>query len=250
MKILLRYLIILMFAISTFSCKKSELLPEKSFASINVRSKSLVNVPSVLVYVDSTLLDTLDGGAGLSSLLSREKPTMKLSIRDLATGKHLLDSVFKVQIKNNFTFLIDNALGLASFYTPSTKVVSKDSCTFQLFYNSDIGIVPGRKLRFEVYSSPDRGNSFERTSYPDMTVEKGKLSAVYTLPAGGYTATVGYYLKTYDAETGELVCSFEPGFFGYGSPILEQGKNLIFHVKFDYYPDYGNFYNLIDSYPL
>ncbi|RKR83373.1 hypothetical protein BDD43_3580 [Mucilaginibacter gracilis] len=233
------------FAVLLNACKKGEPLPEKSFANITVISKALLDVPPLTVYVDSVLLDTVGGGSAGTILIERKKTTMKLTIKNLQTGKTLLDSTFTVKPKNSFTVLVDNSLGIATFYTPSTKPIPADSGSVQLFCNSVVGGMTGKGLTFKLFTTYDNANTFNPTTYEVKNLENGKLAAPLMLPltkdAVGVMPT--YYIQTVDPDTGTILSNLFPGFSGYGQVTVEPGKNNVVKVDIISDPLYGNFYN-------
>lgn len=234
------------------ACKKGEPIPERSFASITVSSKAMLDVPAVLVYVDDELIDTVSGGGSGAKLISRDKETKTLYIKDLETGKVLLDSVFTVKAKNNFTVLVDKTLGIATFYSAAETVVPADSVSVQLFYNADFGGLTGRKLTFKIFATYDGENSFVATPYEVKGLESGTLSEPllmsYNKDASGVLPT--YCVQTLDAETGDVVMELYTGFWGYGMLMIEPGKNYVNNVKAAGDPTNGYFYDIFQYFQL
>lgn len=247
MKTHLIYILLFSGVLAFSACKKGEPLQEKVFTSITVTSKDLVDVPSVLIYADDVLLDTLDKGASLTSLLKRDKPTIRLSVRSLQTGEHLLDSVFKVQVNNSFTILIDQALNIKQFYKPGVSQVDAQHIRMQLYHKIVFNDVEQKKVNFKFFTRVGSTGAFTPTNYELKNVEFGKLSEPIDLPTDP-TGLFKYYVKTYNSETGDLLIDLYEDYGDGAIFYTVGGKSIVVNVKTDDYPPYGAFYNLLDWY--
>lgn len=244
------YILLLTGLLLLNACKKGEPLAEQSFASITVTSKPLVDVPSVLIYADDVLLDTLDGGATLTNLVPRGKSSIKLSVKDLATGALLLDSVFTPEVNNKFTILVDQALGIRQFFKPAASQVDDQHIRMQFYHRIVVNGVERRKVNFKFFARRGFTGPFTTTDYELKDVEFGKLSPAIDLPLLDPKGDLVYYMRTYDSQSGELLLDIFEDFQGGDIKYYTGGRSIIVNVRSDDYPPDGAYYNFLDAYEL
>jgi len=226
------------------ACKKGEPIETYSFAKFQVNYKSFVDAPDVTVNIDSISMGVLTAGSGVSKLASPGGKKMKLTVKRASTGEVLLDSTFTPGVNNLFTLFISDALGISEFYTPPATQPQPDKIRIQLFHHIKTEVE--HKVNFKFYTDPvGDGSVFEPTEYELNNVAYGQLSEVIDLPGDAQ-----YYIKTYDAETGEILLDLFEGFYGYGLISADLGKQEIIEVVAPYDPEFGIFYDIFKIYPL
>ncbi len=198
------------------SCTKERQVEEHEYAKIEVVYKNFDQAPDIELELDNGPIGSLNAGQSKTELMIRTGETNRLSIKRLSTGALLLDTVFQPQQQNKFTVWITDLLKIAAFYTQ--PVISPDSTKLRVL-NNTIVQGAGRKVNFKFFRQLNRTlTGFEELAgYELRNVEYGKLSELITLPkvmmpAGQpQTQTSGIYIKTYDAQTGQLLIDLKTG---------------------------------------
>jgi hypothetical protein len=212
--------------IFSMSCQKERPVKEYKFMQLTVDYKSFGSeeTPPVQIWVGNTVIGGVGAGKSFSKLIPRSDSIMDLIIKD-ADLNVLMDTTFVPTIHNNFSIVISNALGFKGFYKDSNP---PDQEHFRLrLVNRLKSSDPNRKLDFKFFRNGDIMFSFyESTSFEIRNVGYGELSESIDLPI---TQLEGidqiYYIKAYDAVTGEVLFDLIPGVDDiiYGALGLDMG---------------------------
>jgi hypothetical protein len=216
-------------------------MPVEAFrhANIFVSYKAFIDAPEVLVLADKDTIGILNAGSAVQRLFPTGGKAMTLTIKNRATGAVLLDSVFTPLPENKFELFITDLLGITQFYQPPANMPDAHTARVQLFHRITYQGAE-KKLNFKFYLANATADSFAETPYVLNNVVYGQPSAFIDLPL---SEGKNYYIKTYDAETGELLLDLFEGFGGYGSMSVTGGKQQVAIVKAADDPNYGIFYD-------
>lgn len=246
-----RYILYLMILVTALlnGCSKEQTIKTGTYAQVNIAIKRFFDLPPTLdIYFNDKKVGNIDqqGIDYFNTLITADGSPVKLTIKQHEGDVKLLETTFTPSKYNGFTIVVDKSLGITEFYiAPPVSDVDADHIRMKLFHRVVVNGVPHNKVNFKFYTRLDFSGDFNDTPFELKNAEAGKLSESIDLPV--QPDGTFYYIKTYDAETGELLLDLSPDYAD-GSILMDTrvgGKSYLVNVQTDDYPPYGAFYNLL-----
>lgn len=221
------------------ACKKADPVEEFSFSKLSLSYMDFLESPRIKVFLGESEIGVMEPAGFMEKIIPNSDQELDLIIKDSESGDVLLDSSFIPAETNNFTILVSNLLNIRSFYVPPAEQVDQEHLRIQLF--NRIQFSDGdRKLTFKFCTNKDRTyrNGFDDESFEIKDVSYGELTTYIDLPAIKLDNRFykDWYIRGYDAETGDIVFDLKTGVSGaqYGRLTTTStafGKSNIIELK-------------------